>query len=210
MDMDTLRAFGEAAVSIFAIVNPVGGLPVFISLTADVSDSDRRKLLRLAGVAALAIILVMALSGHFLLTTVFQISIDELTFGGGLMLVVIGIRYIVQGTQQRQRTASQDVKAVDQIGLAISPIASPLLVGPGTIVNVMLIVSRHGPLFAVIACLAAFVFVILILNYANVLYRLMGPLVSLAVGRVMEIFIVAIGVKFCFSAIQHVFPALTK
>ncbi|MCE5280071.1 MAG: MarC family protein [Planctomycetaceae bacterium] len=208
--METFRAFGEAAVSIFAIVNPVGSLPILISLTADTSDLDRRKLLRVAGVAALAIILSMALAGQFLLTKVFQIGMDELTFGGGLMLVVIGIRYIVQGSQQRQRAATQDVKAADQIGMAISPIASPLLVGPGTIVTVMLIVSRHGPLFGLAACLTAFVGVILILNYANVLYRLMGPLVSLAVGRVMEIFIVAIGVKFCFSAAAHVFPGLMR
>jgi len=120
-----------------------------------------------------------------------------------------------------KRVAGEMASVCDQIAnkygipivnkrLAVTPIASPLLVGPGSIVNVMLIDNQQGRLFALGACVVAFVGVILILNYAHVLYRLMGRIGALAVGRMMQIFIVAIGIKFCFGALAKVFPVLVK
>jgi len=200
---EQLRAFGEAAISIFAIVNPIGNLPIFLGLTEGASTQERRRVFRLAGLAALAIICVMALAGQFLLHYVFHVEIEEFMFGGGLLLVVTGIANILQKAEKRRwLQGDEQDRALEQMRLAVSPIASPLLVGPGSIVTVMLIVNQHGRLFAVAACLAAFIFVILILNYAHYVYRLMGRLGALAVGRIMQIFIVAIGVKFCFRALE--------
>lgn len=202
--MEQVRQFGEAAISIFAIVNPIGGLPIFVGLTEDASPQERRRVFRLAGLAALAIICVMALVGQLLLDSVFQLRIEEFTFGGGLVLVAMGIQSILAGSSSRHvRSIDPKDRSLDSIRLAISPIASPLLVGPGSIVTVMLLVNQHGRGFALAACLAAFVFVILILNYAHVLFRVMGQLGSIAVGRVMQIFIVALGVKFCFRAVEQ-------
>ena len=208
---DQWRVFGEAVISIFAIVNPIGGLPLFVALTEDTPAPDRRRLLRLAGVTALAIIGAMAVAGQFLMDDVFQVGMEEFAFGGGLLLVVIGIQRILKDPSAREAPlADAKARRLLEVRMAVSPIATPLLVGPGSIVNVMLVVSRHGRLFALAACLVAFVFVILILNYAHVVYRLMGRVVAMAIGRVMEIFIVAIGVKFCFEAVLKVFPGLLK
>jgi len=207
MDIEFLRAFGEAALSIFAIVNPIGGLPTFIALTEDTTAQERRRVFRLAGVTALVMICVMAICGRFLLRTVFQIEIPQFAFAGGLLLILIGLRGVLQGPEQRTSVvADEKERHMAQVSLAVTPIASPLLVGPGTIVNVMLIDSQHGRVFALGACVVAFVFVILLLNYAHLLYRLMGRIGALAVGRMMQIFIVAIGVKFCFNAIVELFP----
>lgn len=207
---ETVRAFIEAAVSVFALTNPVGGLPMLVGLTEDVETDDRRKLFRLAGVTALIVICVMALAGQVLLEYVFHITIHEFMFGGGLLLVLIGIMNILTDPHSRRIALDQDPEARkrQQVRLAVTPIAVPLLVGPGSIVNVMLLANVHGRIFAVTACVVAFVFVILILNYAHLIYRLMGRIGALAAGRVMEIFIVAIGVKFCFQAIKTVFPGL--
>jgi multiple antibiotic resistance protein len=211
MDIELLRSFGEATLSIFAIVNPIGGLPTFIALTEDATTQERRRVFRLAGLTSLAMICVMALFGRFLLQYVFQIEIYQFAFAGGLLLVVIGIRGIVAGPDQRKHLATdENERRMDQVRLAVTPIASPLLVGPGSIVNVMLIDNQQGRLFALGACVVAFVGVMLILNYAHVLYRLMGRIGSLAVGRMMQIFIVAIGIKFCFGALAKVFPVLVK
>jgi len=207
--IEQIQVFGEAAVSIFAIVNPIGGLPVFVSLTEDTPPHERRRLFRLAGLTALVIICVMALAGQFLMQIVFQVGMEEFAFGGGLLLVVIGIHSLLERPESRHAALDdEEGRRQRQTRLAVSPIASPLLVGPGAIVNVMLVVNQHGRLFALGACLAAFVFVILVLNYAHLIYRVMGRIVSLAIGRVMEIFIVAIGVKFCFQAVAKVFPGL--
>jgi multiple antibiotic resistance protein len=211
MDIELLRSFGEAALSIFAIVNPIGGLPTFIALTEDATAQERRRVFRLAGLTSLVMICVMALFGRFLLHDVFQIDIHQFAFAGGLLLVVIGIRGVLVTPEHRKNLAvDENERHMAQVRLAVTPIASPLLVGPGSIVNVMLIDNQYGRLFALGACVAAFVGVILILNYAHVLYRLMGRIGALAVGRMMQIFIVAIGIKFCFGALAKVFPALVK
>ena len=209
MDYEAFRAFGEAVLSIFAVVNPIGGLPMFIALTEDTTAPERRKVFRLAGVTALVMISLMALFGRFLLQFVFQIDINQFAFAGGLLLVVIGIHGVVFSPNQQKQVVTDDAQRhLAQIRLAVSPIASPLLVGPGSIVNAMLIDNQHGQLFALAACVTAFVGVILILNYAHILYAVMGRVGALALGRMMQIFIVAIGVKFCFSALVKVFPAL--
>jgi small neutral amino acid transporter SnatA (MarC family) len=101
----------------------------------------------------------------------FQIDIHQFAFAGGLLLVVIGIRGIVASPDQRKQFATnEDQRHMDQVRLAVAPIASPLLVGPGSNVNVMLIANQQGRLFALGACVVAFVGVMLIPNYAHVLY----------------------------------------
>ena len=166
---------------------------------------------RLAGTIAMGIILAMALVGQVLLGSVFHLSIQQFAFGGGLVLVVLGIRNLLGGPGSHPLLAADpSERLAQQLRLAVTPIASPLLVGPGAIVTVMLIANHSGRAFAVVASLIAFAFVILVLNYAHMMYRLMGEIGSLAIGRVMQVFIIAIGVRFCFDALAQIFPVLTS
>jgi multiple antibiotic resistance protein len=204
---DAYRMFLEAVISIFAIVNPVGNLPIFLGLTEDLTSQQRQRLFDLAGLAALATTCVFAILGKFLLEGVFHIAVSEFMFGGGLILIVVGIRGIT-GMGGQRHGAIAKIPESEQIRIAISPIASPLLVGPGTIVTVMLLVQQHGVFYGIGACLTAFALVMLILHYADFLYKIMGQVVALAVGRIMQIFIVAIGVNFLFRAIKQAFPGM--
>jgi multiple antibiotic resistance protein len=208
---EAVRNFAEAAISVFAIVNPIGALPILIGLTDGFPPWERKRVLRLAGLMALTIICVMAMVGQYLLEGVFHISLSEFMFGGGLILMVVGIRRILEAhdDEGEKKPMTPEERAKQGVSMAVSPIASPLLVGPGSIVTVMLLVSKHGVLYGLAACLAAFVFVLLLLNYVDFAIRLMGRLGALAVGRIMEIFIVAIGAHFVFSAVKQVFPGLT-
>ena len=207
---ETIRPFLEAAVAIFAIVNPIGSLPFLIGLTYGATPQQRKRLVRVAGMTALAIVVAIAVAGDFLLKSVFQVSINEFAFGGGLLLIVVGIRSILSEEKSGGPPLEGQEADMRKVIIAVSPIACPLLVGPGTIVTTMLIVSQHGVLYALGACLTAFVFVILILNYSHVLFRVMGTVVTVAVGRIMDIFIVAIGVRFMFNAVIKIFPALMR
>jgi len=204
-DWEGIRGFAEAAMSLFVIVDPIGSLPFLVSLTAGTSDPQRKRLVRIAGVAALAIICAIAVAGNFLLHTVFHVSIDEFAFGGGLLLVVVGVRGILKEPEESEITGQGDSR---RVVMAVSPIACPLLVGPGAIVTTTLIVYQHGIVYGLGACLTAFTFVILILNYSHLLFKLMGPVVTLAIGRIMDVFIVAIGVQFLVKAIKAIFPAI--
>ena len=206
-----VKDFLEAAVSIFAMVNVMGNLPVFVGLTDDVDTKERRELFRLAGLTAFVLICLMAVAGNFLLQYVFHIRMPAFMLGGGLILIVVGIRSILSRPKSRSSAPSAPEAAagdIDHVSLAVTPIASPLLVGPGSIATVMLVASEHGILFALGACLVTFALVLLILNYAHVIYRLMGRVGALAIGRIMQIFIVAIGANFVLQALKDTFPCL--
>jgi len=215
--MDTIQfdfaGFAEAVVNIFVIVNPLGNLPLFAGLTEDIPGREKRKLFHTAGIVAFCIILAFAFVGKYLMRDVFRISIPEFTFGGGLLLVVLGISNIMAHTRQTMHRASDKSPADEaerEINLAVSPIAFPLLVGPGSIVTVMLIVDHHGILYGVAAGATAFVFVMAVLHWSDRLLEIMGRLGTVAIGRVLQIFIVAMGVHFIFSALKQAFPALLR
>lgn len=213
MILSDISGFAEAVVSIFVIINPLGNLPLFAGLAEEVPDSEKRRVFHLAGLVAFCIISAFAVVGKYVMRDVFHITIAEFTFGGGLLLVVIGIFNIMaQSRPPAHSTDPQDPTAVAdlEITLAVSPIAFPLLVGPGSIVTVMLIVDHHGSLYGIAASATAFIFVMAVLHWSDRLIKLMGRVGAVAIGRVLQIFIVAIGVHFIFTALTHAFPILTR
>ena len=204
----TLIAFFQAVLSLFAIVDPVGGIPVFISLTQGVTETERRRLLRFATLTALALVVSFALA---VMQYVFHIRVSEFTFAGGLLLVVVGIRdMLLGGSPETENAVTDDPGRRRQRlhALAVSPIAVPLLAGPGTIVTVILFKGQYGQLFAVGVCVVVFTVSLLILNYAGWISRVIGRVGMLAVSRVMQIFIIAIGVNFMFRGLAEAFPRL--
>jgi len=205
-EWQSFNQFTQDLLSIFAILNPIGNLPIFLGLTEDATLHERRRVFRLACSIGLTIVAVMAIGGTFILHSFFQVSTDELRFGGGLLLIAFGGLAILRGQTDRHPARLDGDKLVDaNTRLAVSPIASPLLVGPGAIVVVMLLAQQSGALYALLASTICFALVALILHWAHWGYRLMGPVGTMAVGRVMNIFIVAIGVHFIFTSIKQVF-----
>ena len=206
--LDILHNYLDAVITIFAIVNPIGGLPVIAALTEGFPKPQQLRVLRLAGLVALAIIAGMAVFGQFIIDYVFHITIHEFAFGGGLLLVVVGVYNMVAGSRAgRPGEPGQVPDAAETIKLAVTPIASPLLVGPGSIVTVMLMASKYGIVFAVAASVGAFVFVMLVLNFSQRIFRLMGQIGSLAISGVMQIFIISIGVHFIHDALVEMWKA---
>lgn len=205
-EFNTLASgFIESAISIFAIVNPIGNIPVFMGLTEDYSPPERRRILCTAGITALVLILIMGLLGRFVLQYVFHIGMDEFMFGGGVLLIVVGVSNILKGVTESKTCMNNTDRLSKSIQLAISPIGCPLLVGPGSIVTTMLIIQKQGLFFGILATLAAFLFVLLIIMHADRIGRLIGRIGMLAIGRIMQIFIIAIGTGFIFRSLKHYF-----
>jgi len=206
-----LNQFIQDIVGLFAILNPLGNLPIFLGLTREASVTQRRRMFRLATITGAAIVACMAIGGQFILNNFFQVSTDELRFGGGLLLIAIGALGIIHPETTKPSSpdpaggSEGDTLHDTHTRLAISPIASPLLVGPGSIVVVMLMAQQSGALYALLVAVICFAVVAAILHWAHWGYKLMGPVGTMAVGRVMHIFIVAIGVHFIFSSIRAVF-----
>lgn len=213
MDWEIVRVFLESVISLFAIVNPIGNLPIFAGVTQDMSPRDSRRLLQVAAVVGFAVVCIMGIGGKFILSHVFNVNMSEFMFGGGILLVVIGVRNIISSRIETEGVgiASQVSDLLDRrLHMAVSPIAIPLLVGPGAIATGMLVADQRGMTYALMTFVATFVLVGLVLRYSAILYRVIGKLGTLAIGRLMQIFIVAIGAHFVFKALRDILPTLNQ
>ena len=123
----------EVFVTLFVIMDPPGTIPVFLSLTSGRSPATIRKAAWQAVAVSFLVIVIFALFGQGILRYM-HISIPALQGAGGLLLLLIALELLTGN--EKEPNASQDVN------IALVPLGTPLLAGPGAIVAVMLFVQR--------------------------------------------------------------------
>ena len=126
--------FGTVLVTLTVIMDPVGNVPLFLSLTAGRSNRKRRKLAGQAVLVSLAVITVFAILGQQILDYL-GISIPALQGAGGLLLTIVALE-LLTGKQD-------DPSEIDDVNVALVPLGTPLLAGPGTIVATIVFVQQH-------------------------------------------------------------------
>jgi multiple antibiotic resistance protein len=130
----------------FAIMNPIANTPVFLSLTAADDPATRRKVAARALMVSFLIILVFAAAGK-LIFQLFGITLPAFRIMGGILVALVGYHMLQGGEQSSiQHPTEQDKKASveAQLEVAITPLAMPILAGPGTIATAMSFASGTG------------------------------------------------------------------
>ncbi|WP_280529858.1 MarC family protein [Kingella potus] len=140
-----LHQFGLAFMAFFAIMNPVSSLPVYLSLTDGDDRRTARAVARKGLMIAFAIVVVFAFAGRYIFE-LFGITLPALRIAGGILVFLIGF-HMVQGNRspmhrQPSAAAVEDPAAhamryEEKMNVAISPLGTPLLAGPGTIATAM-------------------------------------------------------------------------
>jgi multiple antibiotic resistance protein len=200
-DVDsTLRLFVEALVTILVILDPVANAPVFLALTADHDAAQRRRAARQATAVAASVILVFALFGQGILALL-GISLPALEVAGGLLLVLVALELLRPPAAE----STADVRRGQNVALV--PLGTPLLAGPGAIAATMVYMSaadNAAQVAAVIgALLLALAVVYLALRSAG---RLAGVLKQNGIellSRVVGVLLAAIAVQLVASGIQE-------
>lgn len=192
----------KSAITLFAIVNPIGSIPLFIQLTGKMTPPQRKRAFRTGILSAAAILLVFIMAGKRVLTGFFQIRLDDLMAAGGLLLLIIAIDHLVFGSLVRSvlTTGEQDA---DHIGAV--PIACPILAGPGAMMAVLLINSEHGLIVAAAAVLLVICITWLILCFSDAIYRIIGKTVCTVLSKILCLFIAAIGMNLLMKGLSHYF-----
>lgn len=129
----------------FAIMNPIANVPLFLSLTADNSKQEVRSIARRSLLLAFGIVSVFALAGN-LIFQVFGISLNAFRITGGFLVFLIGL-HMLQGSPSRVQNAKNADNLPDQdaaLSVAITPLAMPILAGPGTIATTMNFTATGG------------------------------------------------------------------
>jgi len=189
---------------LIAIMNPFSAIPTFMSLTEGLDHRKRREIVKKAFFAGLVLVIVFTLVGRYILEA-FNISVASLRVGGGIILMTIAIDML--GDEVR-------TKRMHPGDIAVVPIATPLIIGPGTITTILLITtSNPSPLnilivlvAGVLACIATF----LILALSDALTRLLSMSTVRAIGRFMALIIAGVAVEMIVYGIHQFYVELFK
>jgi multiple antibiotic resistance protein len=191
-----VKFFGEVFVTLLVIVDPPGMVPVFLALTGTMQTRARMKAATQAVLLALGVIVGFAVAGQTLLDYL-HVKLPALQGAGGLLLVLVALQLLTGKTDEQEPGGTSNV--------ALVPIGTPLLAGPGAIVATMLFVRRaDGPaeyLVIGIAIVAVMLTVWLVLRYSGGIVRLLRPAGIEVLTRIAGLLLAAIAVQLIADAV---------
>jgi multiple antibiotic resistance protein len=187
---------------LFAIVNPVGNIPILLHLTGKMPRESRRRAFQTAVLTSALILFLFILAGKWILTYFFQIQLHDLMSAGGLLLLIIAIDHLVFGALVKSVLVSDGHNA-HSVGAV--PMACPILAGPGAMMTVFVTFSEHGFLIASIAILAVVGVTFLLLRFIDTIYRFLGETVCLVLSKILSLFIAAIGIRLLMNGLAYYF-----
>jgi multiple antibiotic resistance protein len=199
----------QAVTGIFTVVDPFTAVPVFVAITAGENSSQRRTLARRASIAAGFILTFFALAGG-LLFKFFGVTLPAFKVAGGLLLLLMAIDMLRAQTSRVRSSPEETAESVNRSDVAIFPLATPLLAGPGSIATTMVLMGRSGAWWQAIPVLGAILVTCLasyfLLRGASLVDRVLGRTGMNVLNRVMGMVLAAIGVQFILDGITAAFP----
>jgi multiple antibiotic resistance protein len=195
----------NAFLAIFAILNPIGNIPIYMDMVENLDKRAQFKVFNVAVLTGFMTMLTMSITGKWIMSRIFQIDILEFRIAGGILLTILAIKYIVFPKKEEYFAVDDGDQELHALELGVVPMAVPLLVGPGSIVTGILILDRDGLLITITAIVAVFILCWVLFQLSPLISKLMGRIGRLVIGRVLWIFIAAIGVHFLISGIQEMF-----
>jgi multiple antibiotic resistance protein len=192
------RLFIEVFITLFVIMDPPGTVPIFLGLTSAMTHKQRARAARTAIFVAAGVILAFSIFGQQLLTYM-HISIPALQASGGVLLFLISME-LLTGKMEEPQAGSKGVN------VALVPLGTPLLAGPGAIVASMLFVQRaDGDARSLVSIFVGFVLVCVCLwvamRFASVVHRVLGEGGTLLVTRIAGLLLAAIAVQLIADAV---------
>ena len=198
-------------IGLLAIVNPFGAIPMFISMTADESTTQRRRTINQVAMGLTIILLVSLFAGDLLLGF-FGITIDSFRVGGGILVLLMAISMLQAKTSPIKQTDEEADESIQKESVAIVPLAMPLLAGPGAISAVILAAHKAdsvvGSLIIAAGIVVLSLVVWVVLRLSPWIASHMGATGINIMTRIMGLMLTAIAVEFIVSGIKGLFPML--
>ncbi len=185
--------FVQVFFAVFGIMDPVGNVPVFISLTGKLRKEERERLATAAVIRAGIILTVFVFLGNAVLNA-FHISIESFRIAGGLILVLLGLQILFGINLENERPEEEN-------DISVVPLAMPLIAGPGMITSAVILSKEYGYFLTLAGIVANLVLTKIFFHYSGFILKLLGKKGSLAFAKVMGLILVAIGVEFVRSAL---------
>ena len=184
--------------SFFTLTNPLGTMPVFLTMTNGMNDHERKAIVRRATIVSFITLMVFTFSGQFLFKF-FGISSNGFRIAGGFIIFKIGFD-MLQARYSNAKLKEEEVKTYAD-DISITPLAIPMLCGPGAIANAIMLMddastfTLKGTLIGIIA--VVYFITVLILQASTRLVRILGETGNNVMMRLMGLILMVIAVE-CF------------
>ena len=204
--MGELFTFGILTfTSFFTLINPLGTMPIFMTMTADLDQEHRVKTAKKASIIAFFTILLFAFSGQ-LLFNFFGISVNSFRIVGGVIFFLMGMDMLHARLGKVKIQESEIHTYVNDI--SVTPLAIPMICGPGAITNAI-VLMEDAQTVEHKAVLIFTIFIVLLLTYI-ILYssskvtKMMGETGNNVLMRLMGLIVMVIAVEFFFSGLKPI------
>lgn len=194
--------------ALFSVLNPLGAVPIFVGLTQEYTKKERSRVALWTAINVFLILVISFFVGEFVLKF-FGITIDALRIAGGMIIVSSGFS-LLTGKFTRTRGVTKDVEsdAQSRNDIALTPLAIPMLAGPGSISLLIALYQDYShtseQIFTCIAILAVAIVIFFVLRSAHYLSRILGASGIVAISRIIGFIVIAIGVQYISSSVVNI------
>ena len=197
--------------ALLVIVNPLGTVPLFVSMTAQHSADERKHIARIASLSVGIVLVVSAIAGQPLLAF-FGISLASFKVGGAILILLMAISMMHASPSGEKQTDEEALEAADKDSIAVVPLAIPLLAGPGAISTTIIYATGRSSLahtgLIVLCCVLIALVTLFALRVATPVSRWLGRTgVNIAI-RIMGLLLAAVAVEIFASGVLELFPGL--
>ena len=200
-------------ISLIAIVNPLGAIPIFIGLITGMADSERHRIVNIVAVTVSLILLTALFFGQLILH-LFGISIHSFRVGGGILILLMAISMLHAKMSPIAQTREEADESKDRESIAVVPLSIPLLAGPGAISTIIIDAHKASGIghYAIIAVeiFAVSLMLWFILRLAPFISKhITGTGINIFT-RIMGLILAAIAVEFMANGLKGLFPSLAS
>ena len=188
-----------------SVLNPIGTVPIFVGLTMDDDAKERSRISLWTAINVFIILIISFFLGEYVLTF-FGISIEALRIAGGIVIATSGFS-LLTGNFNKKRGVNKKVEsdAQKRNDIALTPLAIPMLAGPGSISLLIAFYHEHHSIpdiiFSILAIFAVAVAIFIVLKSAHYLAKILGASGIVAISRIVGFIVIAIGVQYIISSI---------
>lgn len=194
----------KVAVTLFVVIDPMGTLPLYLSITRDSTEILRRRIARRAIIISFGVLVGFLFAGGALLSGL-GIEIPSFRIAGGIVMFIFALQMVFD-TQNRHKEGSPE----EGHDMAVYPLAIPAISGPGSMMTVVLMAEQYGSSLLMNLAIAGIIGLILfatwlMLRYAGVIQSLIGSTGASIISRVMGLILAAMAIQTVLTGIKTVF-----
>ncbi|MEZ0343379.1 MAG: MarC family protein [Caldimicrobium sp.] len=200
-----LTFFLKSFIALFTIIDPIGGAPFFLSITAGYNEIERRKIALRASLTVLITLSLFLFFGPYLLS-LFNISLSSFKIAGGILLFLTAMEMLLGKVRSVKATPEEETRVQEKEDVSVVPLGIPYLAGPGAITTVIILTERGSfsekfMVFLSIILVSGITYTIL--SHSNRIFKFFGELGTKAVVRLLGLILASIAVEYIFHGIRE-------